>query len=269
MRVLQIARKDFMDSVRGRQLPLLVALFGIIGGGAGYFLDQNVGEAVFFLMTILVPLLGLVFTHHSIAGKRNSGELTVLLGLPFSRRTIVVGTYLGRVGLLVVTLCSLYLGAIVAGTLTGTTFDFALLAGGFVLLAVLGTVFISIALGISTATASPAFASVASFVTFLVFVFQLWPRIPDVVLYAVHGFDGPAIRPTWALAFEQLSPFAALRNAAAPVFEELVANFPLAGGGTPSAVPFYMHHWFALIVLVCWVVLPVLAGYLTFNRSDL
>lgn len=269
MRTLQIARKDFMDTVRGRQLYFLVALFGIIGAAAGYTVSEGIGEVLLFSMLLLVPLLGLVFTQHTIAGKHKSDEMAVLLGLPFSRLSVVVGTYLGRIGLLVVSLLCLYLSAILFGVFSGARFDPQMLAGGFLMLLVLGAVFISIALGISSATTSTTAASIASIVTYLVFVFQLWTRIPDVILYAVNGFDSPDIRPIWADVFVHLSPFAALRNAVAPVFEGLASDFPLLGVDIPPAVPFYMEQWFGLLVLSGWLVLPVLLGYLKFSRRDL
>jgi len=146
---------------------------------------------------------------HTIAGKRESHELAVLLSLPFSRRDVVAGSYAGRAGLVVVTLASLYATAITASLLTGTPLDPGLLAVGFVLLTVIGCV------------------------------------------------------------FAQLSPFAALRNVLVPVSETLAANFPVIGSGVPTDPPAYQQPWFGAIVLLVWLVVPVLAGYYRFERSDL
>lgn len=269
MRVLQIARKDFMDTVRGRQLYFLGALFGIIGAGAGYVADDGVASILFFTMLFLVPLVGLLFTQHSIAGKRSSHEMVTLLGLPFSRRVVVAGTYLGRVFILLTTLTVLYSAAVLAGITTGTSFDVSPLVGGFIMLTLLGAMFISIALGVSTSTESTTVASVASFLVYLVFVFQLWSQIPTVILYVLNGMEFPQTQPTWAELFVQLSPFAALRNGVAPMFDELAGSILLAGGEVPADPPLFMEQWFGLLVLLAWLVLPVLVGYLRFRRSDL
>jgi ABC-2 type transport system permease protein len=269
MRVRQIARKDFADAVRTRQLYLLVGLFGLIGLGVGYLLDGDVGEALLFLMIFLAPLIGLSFTQHAIAGKRESHELAVLLSLPFSRRDVVAGSYAGRTGLLVVTLASLYAGAIAASLLTGTPLDPGLLAVGFVLLTVIGCVFVSIALGISAGTRSTTVASIGSFLAYIVFVLQVWGLAPRAVAYLLNGFEFPETEATWEAVFTQLSPFAALRNVLVPVSETLAASFPVIASGVPTDPPAYQQPWFGAIVLLVWLVVPALAGYYRFERSDL
>jgi ABC-2 type transport system permease protein len=130
-------------------------------------------------------------------------------------------------------------------------------------------VFVGIALGVSAAVRSSTAASIGGFVAYLLFTFQLWSILPDAVLYLVNGFESPESRPTWALVFEQLSPYAALRNGATAVSTDLSEAIPLAAASVPRDPPLYMEPWFAGIVVLAWLVFPTLLGYVSFERSDL
>lgn len=269
MRWLLIARKDVGDSIRGRRLHVLVGIFTLLGAATGYLSDTNVGEGLVLLLAFLAPLVGLGFTQDSIVTKRAGGELTVLLGLPFARREILLGTYLGRTAVLVAALVGIYVGAAVFALLSGTSFSLATMVGGFLLVAVLGTIFVSIALGISAATESTTVASAGAFGAFLVFVFQLWRLIPDGILYLLNGFSLPPDRPTWAAVFDQLSPFAGVRNLTAGFSSDLAAIFPVVAESVPADPPVYMEPWFGALVTIAWLVVPAALGYRSFERSDL
>jgi len=269
MRWQQIARKDVGDSVRGRQLHLLVGLFVLVGVGIGYAASGFLGGILVLLLAFLAPLVGLGFTQQSIVGKRSSHELTVLLGLPFSRRDVVVGTLVGRAVLLVAALVSVYLGAAVGALVSGTTVELDLFVVGFGLSLALGLVFVSVALGISTATRSTTLSSLGAFGAYLLFAFQLWSLLPEGVRYLLNGFSLSGERPTWALVFEQLSPFAAVRNATAGVSAELADTFPVVARSVPEDPPVYMEPWVGALVAAVWFLVPVVLGYLRFARSDL
>lgn len=269
MRIRQIATKDFMDAVRGRRLHFLVILFGLLGVLIGYVLDNDAGKAIFVLLGFLGPLVGLGFTQHSVAGKRESHELAVLLSLPFSRRDVIAGTFAGRTGVLVAGLVSVYATMISVSLLTGGTLDWGVIVAGFAFLTVISVVFVSIALGISAATRSTTVASAGIFVSYLVFVLQVWQLIPEGVLFLRNGLESTGGNPTWASVFDQLSPFAAVRNTMMPVASSLAESFPVAAGSVPADPPVYMEPWFGTIVLAVWLVAPVALGYLRFQRSDL
>lgn len=269
MRWQQIARKDVGDAVRGRQLHLLVAVFALLGLGIGYFADGFVGEILVFFLTFLAPLVGLGFSQQSIVGKRSSHELAVLLGLPFSRRDVVVGTVVGRIVLLAASLASIYVATVVGSLVGGGQVNAGTVAVGFVVALGLGAIFVSIALGISTATRSTTLASLGAFGAFLLFVFQLWRLLPDGTLFLLNGFSFPADRPTWAVVFDQLSPFAGVRNAVAGVAPELADVMPVVARSVPDDPPLYMEPAFGVAVAAVWFAAPVTVGYLYFARSDL
>lgn len=268
-RWLQIAGKELGDAYRSWRLQVLVGFFAVIGAGIGYAVDQNYAAGLLILLVFLAPLVAISFAHHTIVQKRTSGELSVLLSLPFSRRSIVAGSYLGRTAILLAALVSLAVGVTVVGTATGSPPELGPFFGALLISATIGTVFVSLAIGISAAVRSNAVASAGVFGAFLLFAFQLWSLLPDGVLYLANGFSFPAEEPEWALVFEQLSPFAAVRNLATPFAPDLAELFPLVGAGVPAAPPVYMRPWFAGLVALCWLVLPALLGYLRFERTDL
>jgi ABC-2 type transport system permease protein len=269
VRVLRIARKDVMDAVRGRQAHLLVALFGLLGAFLGYTADRSVGANLPSLLAFLVPLVGVALTQHAVVGKRESGELAVLLGLPFSRRDVIAGTWLGRVGLVALAVASAYAGALIAGVLSGASLDVGAVGSGVVVLAIPGMIFVSVTLAVSMVARSSTTASAGAFVGYLGLVLPVWQSVPDAVLYVTNGFESPEAMPEWATVFDQFAPFIALRNAMTPVASDLVGGLPVVSGSVPPGPPVYMQPWFGAAVLVGWVVVPTALGYRRFERSDL
>lgn len=114
------------------------------------------GSAALLLM-LTAPLLGM----HLIAGERQERTFALLLSAPLSMQQIVLGKFLGLAGFLAATAllptmmaCSLYLG----GTLDG-----GLLAANLLGLLLLIAAFAALSLLMSSLTASPAIAAVATF----------------------------------------------------------------------------------------------------------
>jgi len=278
MRWLQIAQKDFTDARRERQLYYLLGLFAVVGLGVGYVVGGNAefvsaGDTAIGLLNIFAlfaPITALTIAQADIVGKRATGELSVLLSLPFSRRSIVAGSYAGRTGVMTAALAPAFvIAALVASVRGAPTAPMALLAA-FLLVWVLAAIFTAIALGISALTRSTALSAGGSFGVFLLFVLQLWAVIPTGVRFLLNGLSWPTgPQPTWAKAFTQLSPFAALRNAATPFVTDLLANFPMALGSVPPDPPTYQQPIVAGLVVLVWIVLPLGLGYYRFQTTDL
>jgi ABC-2 type transport system permease protein len=269
MRWLQIARKDIGDARRSYRLQLLVGFFGLLGIAMGYAANDTLAELLVLLLAFLGPLVGLVFTQHTIVQKRESGELAVLLGLPFSRRDIVVGSYVGRSSVVLAGIVAVYVTTVTAGVLTGSDADPVALLTGFVLIAALTLVFVGIALALSAASRTSAVTAAGSFGAYLLFAFQLWSLLPEAVLYLANGFEAAEDTPTAAAAFVQLSPFAGVRNVAAGVAPNIAEIFPLAAQSVPDSPPVYMQPWFGGAVILVWLFCPVILGYYQFERTDL
>ncbi|WP_054583989.1 ABC transporter permease [Halolamina pelagica] len=128
------------------------------------------------VVALLVPLVGLLLGHRTIVGERASGEMTLLLSLPYDRLDVVVGKFLAR---------AIALGTAVAvGILGGAAlvnYPFGSFEAGTVAAYTLGTVlygaaFVGVGLAVSTATTSTAVASSAAFGVFFLFV-VVWSQL--------------------------------------------------------------------------------------------
>lgn len=269
MRYRQIARKELQDAVRRRHIPALAVLFGLVGALIGYAIDGSLAAPVLLAVSFLGPLVAVAFTQQSIAGKRESNEMAVLLGLPFSRGDVVLGSYLAQFVLVGVAVLSTYVGAAVTGGLTGVSLSAGSLVWSFLFALAISTIFVGITLGISAATDSSTVASAGAFLVFFLFAFQLWGILPNAVLYLVNGLSTPETEPVWADVFRQLSPYATLRNALFPVADEVVGQVALAGSSVSTDPPLYMTAWIGVPATLAWLVGPVLMGYLRFRSVDI
>ncbi|QSG06186.1 ABC transporter permease subunit [Halapricum desulfuricans] len=277
-RLLQIARKDFVDAVRDRQLYVLGALFLLIGLGIGYLAGSNAENASavdvprvgITAMAFLGSIAAISMSYNQIVGKRASGELRVLLSLPFSRTEVVYGTFLGRLALVVaLTTGSILVASGLAAALGAPVSATALLAA-LVVAGALMAVFVSLSVGLSAGSTDTTRAAAGAFGLFIVFLFRLWEGVPNAVRYVLNGFSfpsGPA--PTWATLWRHLQPMAAVRNALAGVEPDLTVAFVAYAPGIPDNEPYFVEPWFGAAVALAWIVLPVTLGYLKLRAADL
>ncbi|MEF8882419.1 MAG: ABC transporter permease subunit [Halapricum sp.] len=277
-RLLQIVRKDFLDAVRDRQLYVLGTLFLLIGLGIGYLAGSNSGSAgseavpriALGAMAFIGSIAAISMSYNQIVGKRASGELRVLLSLPFSRTEVVYGTFLGRLALLVaLTTASI----VIAGGLAvamGAPIDAGELLAAVAVAGALMAVFVSLSVGLSAGSANTTRAAAGAFGLFIVFLFRLWEGVPVAVRYVLNGFSFPSgSAPTWANVWRHLQPMAALRNAVAGVEPILTDAFVAYAPGMPEGEPYYAEPWFGAVVVAAWIVLPVTLGYLKLRTADL
>lgn len=267
--LLRLTSKEIGDAYRSWRLQVLTVLFVLLGGGVGYFVNEDPAPVLLFIFPFLVPLVALIFSHHTIVQKRTSNELTVLLSLPFSRFSVVVGAFLGRVVLVTWLLVTFFAALGVTGVLTGAVMDPAALAGAFLIATIFGIVFVSLAVGLSAAVRTNAAASVGVFGLYFLLALQFWNSLPRVVLAGLEQLGYTPRDPTWPAVFLQLAPFAAVRNALAEYYPELTDVPPIAASAAAEQAPAYTQPWFAWIVVLCWIVGPVMLGYFFFRRADL
>lgn len=270
MSTLTVAKKDFQDGIRSRSLLLVGGLFTEFMALLTYYIFEltrapsmrasGSAEAVTLLtpVGILVPILGTMLGYKAIVGERESGSLKFLLGLPHTRRDIVVGKLIGRSGVVGVTIL---VGFAVAGI------HFAVLAASFSLAAyalvagkmvALGIVFVAIAIAFSTAARSATVATWGAVGLAILFSF-LW----DVVLFIVNisTFDVKGGGPDWFYLLKRLNP----RHA----FKAASALGRGSGGVARGPAPFYLDPWFGIVILGGWLIVPLGLAYLRFERGDL
>ena len=273
MSALVIARKEFVDAIRSRTLQGLVVLFAtfICGGivvatNVPTLIDADVDPATFGILfgllspaALVVPVISVLVGYRAIAGEVADGGIYCLLGLPHTRRDVLVGKFLGRFG--VVTAAILVGFAVGAATLYLTVTSFAV--GPYLTFVaatlLLGGVYLAFTTSISAATASPSRAAWGGFGVFVVFQF-LWELAGFLARYAVTGTASPEPPlPAWYTTFVRLSPQNAYQAAATvglPSDDPFVAG--IVAGEEASLLT---SRPFAFVILIGWLSIPLAVSY--------
>lgn len=295
MSTLAVARKDFQDAFRSRSLIALVAVFVIFAAGATYLVADVFGgggggaegvPAVFGLflslilpITVLVPLIGVMTGYKSIVGERDSGSVKLLLSLPHTRRDVVAGKTIGRIAVFAVAILIGFAVAAVVAFVFYDTFPAVEYVGFTVMTIVFGLVYLVFALGMSAATGSTSVALWVSLGFFALFQF-LWGFVVNLFVWVVNGFSTPenfsllggyftfgenaVTPPDWYRLVTSLSPSSAYQSTLGTIFSQDL-NFGLQA----ESLPYYLQDWFGFVILAIWLIVPLVLGYLRFNRSDL
>lgn len=291
----QVARKDFEDAARSRVLWGLIGVFVAFLVMSLLSAEQLFPErvsvdasmaltGVAMLAQLFVPGVALVAGYMAVAGERQSGSLRVLLTYPFSRFDVVAGKLVGRS---LVTGTALAVGFAVATGLVAVLYGFPdvvtyaqWVASGVLL----GLAFTGLAVGGSAAAASRGRAMTLTIGSFMAMVF-FWKPVVVGVYYGLNGAL-PGVRvDAWYLLLERLNPLAAYRELAGGALGEYVQAVPrlpledvpaeappellATSNRVAGELPFYLQDWFAAVILLAWGVVPVVAGYLYFERADL
>lgn len=273
---IHVARKDFQDAGRSRALWALAVLFvllsalitwafgSLLGGEEGVDILGLIG-ALQSPMTLFIGIIALLVGHKAIVGERESGSLKVLLSLPHSRLDVLLGKLAGRTLVLWI--------AIALGFITGTVVWFALVGGGsitslsvFAAVTLLyGVAYMSVAVAISASTRSGSRATALAIGFWLVFQF-MWNLVILALRIVAGGFEVNAVLtqapPDWASLLQSLSPTQAYSFAT-------IRLIPGAAEAGNIGSSFWASWWWALLVLVLWILAPMAFGYWRFNQADL
>ncbi|MHB8585721.1 MAG: ABC transporter permease [Thermoplasmatota archaeon] len=101
--LLAIAKKEALEHTRRGGVLILAGLFFVVTLGAGYAYAALAGggslsNVLSFMETsvgFLIPLIGMVVAHGTIAGEAETGSLALLLAQPVSRAEVAIGKFLG------------------------------------------------------------------------------------------------------------------------------------------------------------------------------
>lgn len=265
-----VARKEFRDAGRSRSLWVLTAVMVLSVAAAVYVVgfvlsmgpeSEATGTALLsgmtqqgrFFITSLVSVLGLMVAYASIVGERSSGSLKILLGLPYSRRDVVFGKFVGRVAVFV----AATLAAFAVGFLVLLTYDSLAIVDYLFLVfltTALGTVYVSVGVGLSAAVKTRSRAAAVAVGVFFFLKF-LWDTsaVPRGIAYAVtRDPSAVATPPDWYEYLVALSPNVAYTN---------VSVGWLEGFGNVETL--------SVAVVLVWIVVPVVFGWRVFERGDL
>ncbi|MFB6164615.1 MAG: ABC transporter permease subunit [Haloarculaceae archaeon] len=273
---LVVAKKDFRDAARSKLLWVLTALFVLLVGGLAYVYSTTslgttpvsggsgtIGFVVFLASSasLFVSIVALLVGYKAIAGERESGTMSFLLGLPHARWEVVVGKVLGRSAVLGTALLIAFVVAAVLLVALGTAFS-ALEYVLFVLLTlVFAAAFVAIAVALSSVTGESSRAAAVAIGFWL--ADRIWSTAMLAVLFVVNGFTLPAPPfPEWYWALSGLGPSAAYSNALAYFLpHDLTRQLHQQVGGLPA--------WYGLVVIVLWGAVPLVLGVARFRRLDL
>lgn len=276
MRWLALAREEVRDTRRKRLFATFLVVFVLLGAIAGYFYGRQTAASgdepglvvgILLLFGFILPFVAVAASHESVVAKRSSGYLKLLLGLAYSRRDVVLAATVGRVA----SFAMAFAGGLVTAPLVAMALGAPVALGRYAVVGLLlvcyGVTFVAVGAGVSAAAGSTSTASVGSFGVVLVFLFDLWGRIPDGVRYVLNGFSRPSRPAEWADAVRALNPLAAFGNAVGGLYPELGPT--LFVGTPPADPPVYETPWFGVLVLAGWSVVVVALGYFRFRSVDL
>ena len=276
--VSTVARKEFMDNVRGRWVLLLTVLFAALtlvfsllesftsGKGAGLGGFRGTVVSMMSIAGLLIPILAIMLSYATIAGERESGALQLLLTMPLTRLEILVGKV---VGLTLVVWFAVVVGLGVSGlaivAVAGTDGGGAFLV--FVGACLLGSLaFVSIGTFFSSLVAKRSTALALAIFLWILFS-VIWETVLVVAMLATSsGFDitQPSMNyPDWYFAIDMLNPAEAMGLMAQAAF----GNTQILG--ISFVLPGFVSVPATCAVLVAWAVGPLLLGYLRFRRADL
>lgn len=293
--VKAVATKDFQDAVRSWTFwglsifffTLLAVITGFIWqfGGELIAAEELTTEVLISTTSqvtrVLIPVIALILGWKAIAGERETGTMKVMLALPHSRTDVVVGKLLGRSLVLSLSLViGFALAAVVVAAFMGA-FGIVDYVGLLVMSIIYGIAYLSIAVAISALTKSTTIAGVGIFSVFLLF-YVIWNAILSVVqaLVFFEYLSGVEVDvngmtterpPNWAFFIDSLDPGAAYGNALTLVTSAADLGFEGEAGEAlfDGAVPFYLQDWFAFVILLLWIAVPLVFAVWRFNQVDL
>ena len=272
-----IARREYRDAVQSRVVWSVVALVAVMVAVTSLAplaipqFEANVlsglGAATEFA-AMLVPVVALVAAYLAIAGERESGSIRVLLGLEPRRGTVVLGKFLGRAAVVVVGLTAGFALAAVPTAIAYGGLPVVAFAGIVALTCALGVAFVGLAVGVSAAAATRGRAMTLGIGAYLALAL-LWDLVPQGAHLVVEGAAPAGSVPGWFVLLQGLSPSGAYSALVQAVVHATEPSFPGIAGAVAGSTPAYLHWAVFVVVLALWTALPLLAGYVTFARSDL
>ncbi|SFR30442.1 ABC transporter permease [Halorubrum sodomense] len=271
MSLTAVARKDFQETVRSRGMLVLVALFSLLVSAFAFAVRPTGGSEQFatelllsvfigpFLVTTLVPLVGVVVGYDAVSGERESGSLKLLLSLPHSRADVVLGKVAGRGAALALAVFAGFLLPALVLIVAPVVFNAGAFLGYTVFAAALGVAFVAIAVGCSAASAIQRRALIGAVAIYVLFVL-LWGAITGRLV----GAAGPVVD-ALPLSAAQLRVFLRVSNptTAVEVLSTAFLGEQLFSGNSAN------QQLSAAAMLVFWTLAPPLAGLLKFDADDL
>jgi len=281
--VRSVAKKDFRGARRSRSLWAVATLLGLVTALIGYSYEayqampttsvQRMFSQLVLLLMLLLPIVALVASYMSIAGERESGGVKFLLSVPNTRRDVFVGKFVSRLGIVCAGVVFMFVTAAAGGYARNGTLPLTLVAGLLAMTLLYGSVFVSIAVAVSSAVAARSRAIAAAVGSY--FVLVLLFVVPGLSVFMIAQWVHRTLLGMEANldlynAVTYVSPLTAYRKGTNMFFpDEMEQRVFQRAADASGDLPVYLSEEVSLLVFAVWLVVPLAIGYLRFRGADL
>ncbi|AQL41604.1 hypothetical protein BV210_02235 [Halorientalis sp. IM1011] len=232
---------------------------------------QNAYGLVVALVGLLVPIVAIVASYMSITGERASGGIKFLLAFPNTRRDVFVGKLLSRLGVVSAIVLFMFVAATSVTVAKYGVLPVGVAVGVLAVSLLYAWAFVALTVAFSSAAASRSQSIAAAIGSYFVLVILNttfgFSRIVSLIHDTILGFDRNL---HLYAAVDYVSPYIAYQKAVNLVYPAAMQRDPLRlTEEARESLPVYLTDEFALVVFAAWLVLPLVLGYLRFQRSDL
>jgi Cu-processing system permease protein len=274
--IFSIAKKEVLDNIRNKWIiivSVMFALFAIVVSYFGSFQSQgwqDLGgtiQGMANLVTLLVPIIGLMLAYATIIGEIERGSMNSLLSLAVNRYEIVVGKFLGLGSVLCFTILVGFgvAGLLIAANVSNVNYlDYGIFIGATMLL---GLVFLSLALCFSTVFTKRSTAMGGAI--FLWFLFNIILPIVFIGLLLTSVNlqqvieEQTFVAPGWYYVLNLCNPTA--------VYSSILSSAigPVSSMTSEIPAPSWYNTWVLVGVLIAWILVFFIIAIWRFQRKDL
>jgi Cu-processing system permease protein len=269
-----LAMKELRDGFRNRWIAAAIIVLGILAltlsvlGSAptGSVRVSELDISVVSLASLsvyLIPLIALMLSFDAMVGEFERGTMMLLLTYPVTRWQIIMGKFLGHVLILSIAILVGYGGAVVVLTLvTGSSTEgWPAYVMMMVSSLVLGSVFIALGYLVSVLVRERATAIGAAIGLWLVFVV-----LYDLLLFGALTMDKDQLISQQLFSMLMLvSPTDTYRVLNLSSFEGVSEAAGIAGVASEAG----LSGTLLVSVMLLWVIAPLMATLLVFQRREL
>jgi len=269
-----LAMKELRDGFRNRWVAAAIVLLGILALALSVLGSAPTGSvrvseldisvvSLASLSVYLIPLIALMLSFDAMVGEFERGTMMLLLTYPVTRWQIIMGKFLGHVLILSIAILLGYGGAVIVLTLvTGSSTEgWPAYAMMMVSSLVLGSVFIALGYLVSALVRERATAIGAAIGLWLVFVV-----LYDLLLFGALTMDKDQLIGQQLFSMLMLiSPTDTYRVLNLSSFEGVSEAAGIAGVASEAG----LSGALLISVMLLWVIAPLMATLLVFQRREL
>lgn len=269
-----LAQKELRDGLRNRWIAAAIIVLGglalalsLLGSApTGSINASTLDISVISLASLsvyLIPLIALMLSFDALVGEFERGTMMLLLTYPVTRWQVIIGKFLGHVMILFIAILVGYGGAVLIMMLLtdGSTEGWQAYVLMMLSSLALGAVFIALGYLISVLVKERATAAGTAIGLWLIFVV-----LYDLLLFGILLIDKEQIiNQQLFAALMLISPTDTYRILNLSLFEGVSQAAGIAGVASEAG----MSGTLLSSVLMLWIVAPLMATLLVFQRREL